>query len=194
MAGTRTRRLAACAAAAVAAATVLVLGVSPAVATVVDSGHYTDAYSFSYDDCGFAVDVSGTASGHFRIREGKGKLATAFFVNDNFSYTETHTNPATGAFFTVTGNGVFNEVKATPVVGTIFEFEAVEAGQPFVLYDSDGNLVLRDRGSLHHHSLFDTEGDEVPGGVEIEYLGADVHGPHFAFENDICPIITDLIG
>jgi hypothetical protein len=189
-----TRRLVTWAAAGVAAAAVVVLGASPALATVVDSGHYTAAYSFSYDDCGFVVNVDGTASGHFRIREGKGKDATAFFVNDNFSYAETHTNPATGAFFTVTGNGVFNEVKATRVEGTIFEFAAVEAGQPFVLSDADGNVVVRDRGSLHHHALFDTEGDNVPGGVEIEHLGTDVHGPHFAFENDLCPLITELIG
>jgi hypothetical protein len=108
MARIGTRRLVTWAAAGVAAAAVVVLGASPALATVVDSGHYTAAYSFSYDDCGFVVNVDGTASGHFRIREGKGKDATAFFVNDNFSYAETHTNPATGAFFTVTGNGVFN--------------------------------------------------------------------------------------
>jgi hypothetical protein len=192
MGRTRTRGLTALATA-TAAATVM-LGGAPAGATVVESGHYADSYTFEYSDCGFDVVVQGTASGHFRVRAGKGKDASAFFVNDNFSYTETHTNPENGEFFTVTGNGVFNEVKATRVSGNVFEFTAVEAGQPFAIHDSAGNLVLRDRGSLRHHALFDTLGDDVVGAVFIEDLGTDVNGPHPGFDTDFCEIITPLIG
>ena len=36
------------------------------------------------------------------------------------------------------------------------------------MYDSDGRLVARDRGSVQFHILFDTEGDDVPGGIFIE--------------------------
>ena len=187
----RTRRLAAVAA---AASTVLVLGATPAGATVVESGHYSDEpYTDTYDDCGFEVQVDGTSSGHFRIRAGKGAKDTAFFVNDNYSYTETHTNTETGAFVTITGNGVFNEIRATPLGGSVFEFEAVEAGQPFRLYDSDGNLVARDRGSLHFHAIFDTGGDDEPGAELIEELDTDVHGPHPGFD-DFCGLIAPLIG
>jgi hypothetical protein len=169
-------------------------GASQAWATVVERGFYSDDYTFSYDDCGFAVAGEGTATGHFRIRAGKGETETAFFVNDNYSYEETHTNVATGAFLTIKGNAVFNEIKATHVEGNIFEFEAVEAGQPFAIYDSDGNLVLRDRGSIHHHALFDTGGDDVPGGTFIMDLEPEVHGPHPGFNTDFCAIITPLIG
>jgi hypothetical protein len=173
----------------------MIFGGGPAGATVVESGFYVDdPYSFEYDDCGFLVEAAGTASGHFRIRAGKRKTNTAFFLNDNFSYTETHTNPETGAFFTVKGNAVFNEIRATHEGGNLFEFEAVEAGQPFVLYDSDGNVVLRDRGSIHHHALFDTLGDDTVGGEFLEDRGADVNGPHPAFEGDLCEVITSLIG
>ena len=178
----------------VAAAAAMILGATPAGATVVDRGNYSFSDSFTYDDCGFQVGVDTTASGHFLVRAGKGERDTAFFLNDNYSYTETHTNLTTGAFLTIKGNAVFHEIKATRVEGSIFEFEAVEAGQPFVVYDSDGNLVLRDRGSIHFHALFDTEGDDVPGGVFLEDLGADVHGPHPGFDTDFCETITPLIG
>lgn len=179
---------------AVAVATVVILGGAQALATVVESGFYTDSFSFGYDDCGFEVRGEGTASGHYRIRAGKGKTESAFFVSDNYSYTETHTNVETGAFLTITGDAVFNEIKATHVEGNVFRFEAVEAGQPFVVYDADGEVVLRDRGSIHFHALFDTLGDDVPGGIFVEDLGADVHGPHPGFVTDFCEIITPLIG
>src|SRR5687767_3269434 len=87
---------------ATAAVVVTLAGASSAPATVVDGGNYSDTYSFEYDDCGYLVEVEGTSSGHFRIRAGKGKTASAFYVNDNYSYTETHTNPATGEFVTIT--------------------------------------------------------------------------------------------
>ena len=161
--------------------------------TVVDRGFYSFDYEDGYDDCGFEVSIEGAASGHFRVRMGKGKKDQAFFASDNYSYEETHTNVDTGAFLTIKGNAVFNEIKASRVDGNIFEFEAVEAGQPFVLYDSDGNLVVRDRGSIHFHALFDTLGDSTPGAIFLEDLGADVHGPHPGFE-DFCAIVTPLIG
>jgi hypothetical protein len=176
-----------------AAAAALILGTAPAGATVVDGGHYSsEPYSFSHDDCGFDVEVEGTSSGVFRIREGKGKTGTAFYLHDNYSFVETQTNPETGAFVTITANAVFNEVKAQRIEGNIFEFEAVEAGQ-FRMYDSDGRLVARDRGSVRHHAVFDTEGDDVPGGIFVEDLGADVHGPHPGLD-DFCGLITPLIG
>ena len=190
MARVRTWKLATVAA---AAATMTALGGPPANATVVDRGHYfSEPYSFSHDECGFEVNVQGTSSGSFRVREGKGKTATAFFAHDNFSFTETQTNPVTGAFVTITANAVFNEVKARRVEGNLFEFEAVEAGQ-FRMFDSDGGLVARDRGSIHFRILFDTEGDDVPGGILVEDLGADVHGQHPGLD-DFCGLITPLIG
>jgi hypothetical protein len=87
---------------------------------------------------------------------------------------------------------VFNELRATRVEGSIFEFEAVEAGQ-FRLYDSGGRLVARARGDVRFRILFDTEGDDIPGGIFIEELSAEAHGPHPGFD-DFCGLITPLIG
>jgi len=176
-----------------AAAAMVMLGSPGASATVVDRGHYADDYSFSYDDCGYAVDVVGSDAGHFRIRAGKGKQATAFFVNDNYSYRETHTNAETGRSVTIVGNAVFNEIKAKPLGGNLFEFTAVEAGRPFTLYDAAGNVVARDRGVIRHHAIFDTGGDDVVGAELIEELEPEVHGPHPGFD-DFCSLIDPLIG
>ena len=117
--------------------------------------------------------VEGTDTGHFRTRVGKGKTDTAFFINNNYSYHRTThpTNaPTPGARpLTATGNGVFNEIKATRVEGNIFEFEAVEAGEILRMYDSAGNLVpARHEAPSTVHALFDTGGDDVPGAKFIE--------------------------
>src|SRR5215210_6101990 len=58
-----------------------VTGVTAAAApaSVVERDRFEDEpYGFSYD-CGFPVEVTGVASGHFRLREGSGDDATAFF-------------------------------------------------------------------------------------------------------------------
>lgn len=185
-------------AAAVAAAALAILAVwsQSAGATIFDAGHYEFQYAFSYDDCGFPVEVEGEASGHFRLREGKGAEAGTFFLKDSFSYREVHTNLDTGLSFVQRGHGVFNEVQATPLGGTIFEFEAVEAGQPFVIEDSAGNVVVRDRGALRHRIVFDTLGDDEPGGLVLEELDSSVHGPHPGFADDFpfCEIAAELTG
>jgi hypothetical protein len=172
----------------------LVVAAVPIGATVIDRGHYSDTDSFSYDDCGFLVEVSVEFSGVYRIREGKKKNSSAFFLMDNFSYKETHTNPETGEWLVIRGNGVFNETKAQRVEGTIFKFSSVLAGQPFVVEDSSGDVVLRDRGVIRQTILFDTEGDDEPGGTEIELLEEVIKGPHPGFFADYCEVITDLIG
>jgi hypothetical protein len=110
------------------------------------------------------------------------------------SYREVHTNTETGEWFVVRGTRTFNEVKATRVEGTIFRFVAIEAGQPFVVENSAGKVVMRDRGVIRYTLLFDTRGDDVPGGDEVEFLGADVRGPHPGFDADFCEIASDLIG
>ena len=98
-----------------------------------------------------------------------------------------------GTRFFRASNAVFNEIRAKRLSGNIFEFDAVEAGQPFRLFDSVGNLVAVDRGSIHHHAVFDTEGDDIVGAVLIEELEPEVHGPHPGFD-DFCGLITPLIG
>jgi hypothetical protein len=182
----------------VALATALfALGAIPAEAKIFEKGPFVDEYTDAYDNCGFPVAVEGTASGQFRIRQGTGKDATAFFFRTTFSYREVHTNTETGESFVIRGHLVFNEVKATRVEGNVFRFVSVEAGQPFVVEDSAGRVVLRDRGAIRTTILFDTLGDAVPGGVELEVLGVDVRGPHPGFnlsDEEFCALVTSLIG
>jgi hypothetical protein len=177
------------------AVAVTAVAVLPAAqAAIFDRDRFVDVpYSFEEEICGIEVQIEGTVSGTSTLRTGKGKLATAFFEHTNFAYSETWT-AANGRFVTVTGNANFNEVKAVPLGGNLFRFTAIEAGQPFRLYDSQGNLLLRDRGGIRFSTIFDTLGDATPGGVVVEELEPSVRGPHPGFfDETLCPVLVPLL-
>ncbi|TDO27485.1 dienelactone hydrolase family protein [Kribbella sp. VKM Ac-2527] len=176
------------------AALLVGLAVMPAGATIIDRGTYSGTDSYVYDDCGYPVEVQAEFSGSYRVRAGKNGDQSAFFLKDTSSYRETHTNLDTGEWFVVRGQSVTNEIGATRVEGSVFEFVTVVAGQPFVVEDSSGNVVLRDRGAVRYRTLFDTGGDGEPGGTFLEFLGAEISGPHPGFFVDFCRIAGDLIG
>ena len=180
--------------AALAVIALLVIGASPAAAKVVDKGFYSGTDSDSFDDCGFTLNVESEFRGHFVVRADKG--GEAFYLKDNFSFRDVLTNPETGEWFVIRGNGLFSEIKATQVKGNIYEFVAIEAGQPFVIENSAGKVVVRDRGVIRTTALFDTLGDGVPGAEFIEETHLSVHGPHPAFADDFpfCEIAAELTG
>src|SRR5919197_1329913 len=150
-------------------------------------------YSFQDVICGTEVQIEGTLTEAERIRTGTGKLATAFLDHFTANFSETWT-AANGRSVTVTGRFTFNDVKVVPLGDNVFRFTAVQAGQPFRLYDSQGNLLLRDRGVIRFSIIFDTLGDTTPGGVVIEELEPSVRGPHPGFDDEtLCPVLVPLL-
>ena len=169
----------------------------PAQAQVIDR----ERFEFSFNDepselCGLAVLQDSEVTGTAHVRVGKGKVDAAFFAHVTFQYTDTFTNTANGKFLTIEGHAVFQETKAIPVEGTVFRFIDVEAGQIVVLRDSSGRVVLRDRGAIRSSILFDTLGDDTPGGEELEdRVTIRLAGPHPSFDEDaFCAAVEDLIG
>ena len=62
-----------------------------------------------------------------------------------------------------------------------------------MIRDSDANLVSRDRGVIRPTILFDTGGDQEPGGEFVELLDLDLAGPHPSFGR-LCDVASELIG
>ena len=163
-----------------------------AQADVVEKGRFADEpYGFTYD-CGFPVEATGVASGTFRLRRGTGDDATAFFSLDRISYREIHTNPLTGEWFSVSGTFANNEVRATRVEGSLFEFTTIKAGPVATIADSDGDVVSRDRGVIRTTILFDTGGDDEPGGEFVDLVDLRLAGPHPSFDR-VCDVARELI-
>ena len=166
-------------------------------ATVVDRGTFAGSEIGVPDDlCGIAVTRDSTFSGSFRIRVDRSG-GQAFFQRLNFTYRDVFTNPLNGRTITFEGHSVSNELTATQVDGNVYEFRTIEAGQPFVVRDGVGRVVLRDRGVIRHRLLFDTLGDGMPGGIELDDEIVGVGGPHPGFdqtEEEFCAMVTSLIG
>jgi hypothetical protein len=175
---------------------VLAVGIcaGPAGAKVIHEGTVSGTDHFIDDSCGFTLVVDVTFE--FKARLRVDTTGQAFLEHTIFRFTETVTNPATGGFFYIVHRGLSNDIKATQVDGTVYEFVTVEAGQPFVIKDAAGNVVSRDRGVIRHTFLFDTLGDSQPGGEFIVALSDDVHGPHPAFAPDFpfCDVAAQLTG
>jgi len=175
------------------AVALICVAAAAAQAAVVEKGRFVDeSYGFSYN-CGFPVEVTGVATGNFRLREGTGDDASAFFSLDRISFREIHTNTQTGAWFSVSGHFANNEVSATRVEGSLFTFKIIKAGPVAVIEDSDGNLVSRDRGVMRQTILFDTGGDQEPGGEFVDLVDLRFGGPHSTFDRR-CDVASQLIG
>ncbi|MFC6287064.1 hypothetical protein ACFP3Q_17260 [Nocardioides sp. GCM10027113] len=159
-----------------------------------EQGRYDEKFSFSYDDCGFPVEVEGRARGHFRTTVVPNSGGQAFLADDHYRYHEIHTNTETGAWLRIRGTGHFKERTARHVEGDIWEFTATDTGTPFVVIDSDGRKVLRDHGKLWIRALFDTLGDSQPGGIVIEDEITRVRGKFPSLEVDFCQLVGGLIG
>jgi hypothetical protein len=180
-------------------ATLVVLaGAIPAQATVIDKEHYSFTDSFPDVICGVEVRHDVVGSGVALLRVGKGEVASLFLGIDNYLVVDTLTNEANGNFVQIEHNELQNWTKATHVSGSIFMVTVIHAGQPLRIRDMTGQVVSRDRGLIRDTFLFDTLGDDTPGGLFVEQLSLLVSGPHpllpGEFDEDaFCAIVRPLL-
>ena len=175
-----------------------VLALAPSAhAEVILHEKFADSFSDDFELCGIPVHSDFEFSGVTHLRVGKGDLDSAFFLLLRIRTTETITNPVNGQFFVIEGDSMQHDTKATPLGGSVFRFTSVEAGQPFVLRDMTGAVLLRDRGVIRTTILFDTLADDTPGGVTLQELDVSVAGPHpglFMDDDAFCATVQDLLG
>jgi hypothetical protein len=156
----------------------------PAQAGPLEREHYswTDAYSF--DDCGFVIDVEVTGEGVFMLKAPRADGAPPYLF-DNYDVHETLT--ANGRTVTIDHQGLYKDLRISHVSGTIYQFTAMEAGQPWVARDADGNVLVRDRGVIKTTFQVDTMGDtNLDNDVFLDATWSvlQVSGPHPAFGED----------
>ena len=154
---------------AVATVAALLAMALPAQAKVIDREHYTFSESDRFRQ---SAGSRSTRTSPRAATRALGSASTTSTPRSSGSTTTStridgRTRP-TAVSLTIWGNAVIRDVKATHVEGSIFQFTTVESGRPFNLADASGRVLLRDRGSIRETYLFDTRGDDVPGGIFLE--------------------------
>jgi hypothetical protein len=164
---------------------------APAQAAPLERDHYSGTDSFVGHDCGFEIQFEVTFEGVFLLKEPRSPGAPGYRL-DNFEVHETLT--ANGRTLIIDHRGVFKDLRVTHVAGTIYQFVTLEAGQPFVVRDGEGNVLSRDRGALKVTYQMDTQGDTDPENDEFIEGSFEVlanNGPHPNFDVDLCPMLED---
>ena len=169
----------------------------PARAEVILHDRFDGSFSEDFEECGIPLHSDFAFRGTTHLRVGKGDLDSLFLLLLRIQTTDTITNPANGKFLVIESNVLERDIHASRVEGSVFESTSVESGQPFVVRDMNGDVVLRDRGSIAFTTLFDTLGDDIPGGELVAEVDVKVNGPHPGFflnEDQFCGLVEDLIG
>lgn len=182
--GHRARLVVAIGVAALALATI----VPVTFGTVGFRDRFHDEFSFSHEDCGWTVNVDVEINGDFFVRIGKGEFETAFFGHNNFDWTETHVRESDGATIVLSANLMFVETKAVHLEDNLYQFTAVTAGQFIVIRDASGTIIGRDRGMIVEDVIFDTLGDDTPGGEYIEQVSIRFNGQYPSEFIDYCSL------
>ena len=159
-----------------------------------EHARFHDVITFPGEECGIPVEYDTTLSVHLLIRQVRGSGGQAYLGKENILATTVVTNPANDRWFVFERAGTSKEVKATHIEGDIWAFHLQETGV-LKLIDSEGRVVLQDRGRLTRTGYFDTLGDGKPGGTLLHEEFTGMHGQFPLFDQEVpCEAITELIG
>jgi hypothetical protein len=177
----------------------LVVGLaSPAGAEPIEREHYSfrESDTFTDTECGapITIDYAAEFSGLFMLKEGRAGDPTPYLF-DNYSAVETYTNVANGKTFTLIHQGLFKDLQIELVEGTVYQFTAIETGQPVFGIGPDGKKFPIDRGRIRYTFFVDTQGDaDLSNDVFHGSEEPDVAGPHpvLVGDADFCDLLDAL--
>lgn len=172
------------------AALVVLALAGPVSAKPIQFEHYSGTDSYDFDDCGFVIHNDVVFDGVFMLKAPK---AAGFPPRLFDNYHSIETLSANGRTATIEHQGMYKDLRISHVEGSIFQVVAIEAGQPFVVRDGDGNVLLRDRGVLKFTFRIDTKGDTDLGNdefIEGSWSLLKDAGSHPGFDIDFCAEAT----
>ena len=150
---------------------------APAQARTVDHWQWSEDRAYVVDDCGFPTDVTDHFEGNGIARTVGGSTDGVALVQYTTRFVAVTTNPTNGRSFTLTQLSAFQERGLTDLGGGLWGYSVHQAGQPFVITDSSGRVVVRDRGLVQFAGVFDATADQVVSFEPVRGVGA-ASGPH----------------
>lgn len=163
-----------------------------AQAAPLEREHYSGTDSFTDNSCGFDIEYDVSFEGTFMLKAPRKDGAPPYVFNN---YKTHEVLSANGRTLILDHQGLYKNVHITLVEGTVYQYVAMEAGQPFVMRDSDGEVLYRDRGVLKTTFQFDTKGDADPDNdvfIDGSFELTANNGPHPVWDvEDLCPLYED---
>ena len=159
--------------------------------------HFRDSVHFSEtgQECGMPVSYETDARFHIIIKPVHDSDGQAILGQENYRSRTVVTNTVTKRWMVFRMVGTDKETRATHIQGNVWAFDAQSTGALFTVMDSNGKVVLRDRGRLTFRAVFDTLGDGKPGGTFLSEELTGRHGKFPGFDEElVCELFTELIG
>jgi ethanolamine utilization protein EutP (predicted NTPase) len=170
---------------------------SHAEAAPIERERYAGTETGTEFTCGVTYEFEVTFSGLFMLKDGRAGDPTPYLF-DNYQYRDVH-HDADGRGWILEGRGLYKDLQITHVEGTVYQFVAIEPGQPFSIRTLDGRAVLRDRGVLKTTFMVDTKGDfDLSNDEFIEssfevLLDAGAHPGFYLAEEEFCAAVEAAV-
>ena len=143
----------------IAALTVVLVAAPPSDARVVYRERYAGTFAGEEINCGHRVHLEGTFHGVLMYKSRLG--GTAATMLDNYDFHEVFTE-ADGDGYILDLAGLYSDLRARLVRGTVYRFNGINVGQVFTIRTLSGEAVERNRGLFEITFLMDTRGDTDP--------------------------------
>jgi len=139
--------------------TVVVTIAMPAEGRVISRDRYSGSFSVDEVNCGRRTHIEGTFHGTLLFRSRANGAAVTMF--DHYNIHEVFTLRG-GDGYIIDQTGLYTELRARLVRGTLYRFTAINVGQVFTVRTLSGKAVERNRGLFEITFLMDTQGDSDP--------------------------------
>ena len=160
---------------------------------IIERNSFDYAFDDSFKDCGTTIDYHREGTVSSTIRDANGRTGGQFFFyGESYSFRETFTDRRTGDFISASASGRFRELQPRVIStdGSIVTYITKDSGALYNLYDSEGALVARDRGTITERYVFDTLGDSQPGGVFLSEELVSAKGLFQSEDIDFCSLLN----
>ena len=160
---------------------------------IIERNNFNYSFDDSFKDCGTTIDYHREGTVSNMIRDANGRTdGQFFFYGETYTFRETFTDRSTGNFFTASASGRFRELQPR-VISTdenIVTYITKDSGALYNVYDSDGTLLARDRGTVTERYVFDTLGDSQPGGIFLSEEVVSSKGLFQSEDLDFCALLS----
>jgi len=172
----------------VAVIALLLLTGASVQATAIDQQRFLRPYHEVHWDCGYPTSDIGVQYHSVQVHADR-KIGGNVLVTDNFNFKETW-RVRDGRWIAVAGNGLLQDVPATPLGGSRYALNAQYADQQFTIFDSSGHVVHRDIGTISFSYTIDVAGRAA------SLVDVQVSAPHTPEEGfpATCQSVAALIG